>query len=541
MTENVISIKGGKTHLADSTSPVPFPLCGSGSRNTATKYSATERAVDCKECSGILARRSERMAQEAQRPTVTTTEETTMTTPADAPAKVDEFGIIGKVAEVDLHGRGIRVHKLRAPGESLTTLCAREATATVPSTKLRVLCTECATVSDSLTQGHDSATMAAPAIDEETTMDGDTTSGYLRPSVAKVMDKNRTKGETMPPRKKTAPANTKRTAAEVTADIKAALTAMETADNEGKIQGLEEQVRKDLLELTANKRAPLSMLLTGALTDARDRLAKPAAALAPVTSTDWRAEMADAAEVEAAAVERIRETAKLGIEAAQKYEMIGNIILEGRLRLTYKGLPDLHAKSRAAKQLSIDLFDAAKKGIDDAEVDLLDFHKELRKGVTNRSGDVLVKWLRALDESSDRTVFEETFPMIAEAIHEGDDVNPSDAIRGFYKDNIGVELPTQTRAEKAVEDRKRKKELEAKKEAGEELAPEEEAELSDEKPEATPVEKFEAAVKKVSSGVKAAKVLEEVSEPLDDAKRKELRERLEQDIETLKALYTSLL
>jgi hypothetical protein len=60
-TPNVASVLGGKTHLGDEESlPVPFPLCGSGSRNTRTRYRAITQAVTCSECSGILARRAGR-------------------------------------------------------------------------------------------------------------------------------------------------------------------------------------------------------------------------------------------------------------------------------------------------------------------------------------------------------------------------------------------------------------------------------------------------------------------------------------------------
>lgn len=63
--EHVTSILGGKVHLANSQSPVPFPLCGSGSRNTATKYRTTAASITCTECGGILRRRSTRMARQA--------------------------------------------------------------------------------------------------------------------------------------------------------------------------------------------------------------------------------------------------------------------------------------------------------------------------------------------------------------------------------------------------------------------------------------------------------------------------------------------
>lgn len=66
--ENVTSVLGGKTHLADTDSPVPFPLCGSASRNTRTRFRTTTAAVDCRECTGILARRAARLARETAAP-----------------------------------------------------------------------------------------------------------------------------------------------------------------------------------------------------------------------------------------------------------------------------------------------------------------------------------------------------------------------------------------------------------------------------------------------------------------------------------------
>lgn len=64
--EHVMSLLGGKVHLANSQSPVPFPLCNSGSRNTATKYRTTAGPITCKECGGILRRRTARLVREAK-------------------------------------------------------------------------------------------------------------------------------------------------------------------------------------------------------------------------------------------------------------------------------------------------------------------------------------------------------------------------------------------------------------------------------------------------------------------------------------------
>ncbi|MFJ9961090.1 hypothetical protein [Streptomyces avermitilis] len=425
---------------------------------------------------------------------------------------MDEYGIMG---------RGKMVHKLQTPGASLTAVCGRETVTTVPNMRTRLLCKECDTVSKSLTEGNDSATMSpdVPTI-EETTMP----------------PRTRKKTETAPPAEDAAP---ERSAAEVTADIEAALTALETADSEEKIAGLEAQVRADLLALTANKRAPLSMRLTAGLAAARERLAKPATTVAVTTMTDWR-DMEGANEVFNAGVKRIKEGIQLGAKAVDLFEQVANIIFEARLRIPYKGAPDLHAKSAAGRQISIDMFDEVKKGIDDTEVDLLAFHEQLRKGVKNKMPDVTVGWLRALDESSDREVFESTFPMIAESVDES--VKPQQAIREWYKSELGIDLPTKTRAEVAAAARARKLELEAKVKAGKELEPAEVAELEGEKkPEPTPEERVNAVFGKTHlAAVNARSIVKDVS-ALDAKERKAKREQLEKDIEALKTLYAALI
>lgn len=63
--DHIESIMGGKVHLRVSGSPVPFPLCSSGSRNTVTRYRIVNAPVSCKECSGVLVRRASRLAREA--------------------------------------------------------------------------------------------------------------------------------------------------------------------------------------------------------------------------------------------------------------------------------------------------------------------------------------------------------------------------------------------------------------------------------------------------------------------------------------------
>lgn len=433
---------------------------------------------------------------------------------------VPQFGTVGN---------GKVGHQLVTGEISGATLCGREVTRRTHTLVGLHPCRECDTVRASLTEGNDSETMSP--------------------------DSTTTEGETMPPRTRKAaakPADTEETAKprsadEVTADIETALTAMETADSVEKVTALEGQIRADFLELTANKRAPLSMRLTEGLSASLERLSKPAAELATVTTKDWRTEMDGgekaAQELFTAGVERIKSGAELGKKAADFYKEVGNVIFEGRLRLRYKGAPDLMARSQAARNLSADMFEEAKKGIDDDAVDLQEFHKSMQKGVNNRMGDILVEWLRALDESSDREVFDTTFPDIFAWLDDKGDTEtkPSDAIREYYETAVGVSLTDMTRAERAALDRAKRKELEAKKEKGEELAPEEVAELTGEKPAPTAEERVTAGVSKATNAAKAAKALDlDAITAIDETKRKSLRESLGKDIEALTALYVKL-
>lgn len=92
---NVVSVKGGKVHLGDSDSPVPFPLCPNATRNTATKFRTTDAPVDCKACTAVIERRA---AKAADAPSETETE---MPAKKTAPeAKPDTDALISDVHDV---------------------------------------------------------------------------------------------------------------------------------------------------------------------------------------------------------------------------------------------------------------------------------------------------------------------------------------------------------------------------------------------------------------------------------------------------------
>ncbi|AVO22283.1 immunity repressor [Streptomyces phage Nesbitt] len=272
--------------------------------------------------------------------------------------------------------------------------------------------------------------------------------------------------------------DTKPTAAEIKADVEAALTALETADTLEKVDGLSDHIVDLLKGLRANQRVGLEMRRKEAVTKASERVKEatkaPSKAVAkPKASASWEDMEGGAAEARKlmdAGVERIRKGAEIGLKAADLFKEVANVIFEGRLRLLNKeGLPDITAKSDGAKQLSKDMFAKAKETVAEDQVDLLEFHASLAKGVSNRMQDVSVEFLRALsttpmDEAA------KSFPFLtdgtldalvtAEGVEFPEGATPEDKVRWVYSMK-GINLPSQTRAEVAKADRERKA-LEAK-------------------------------------------------------------------------------
>jgi hypothetical protein len=263
--------------------------------------------------------------------------------------------------------------------------------------------------------------------------------------------------------KTTAPA--KPTTAEIKADVETALEALTTADTQEKVDGLSAQIQELLKGLRANQRVGLEMRRKDAVAKAGDRLkeaAKGSTAVVAKASASWKDMEGgedEAQKLMAAGVERIQKGAEIGLKAADLFKEVANVIFEGRLRLKNKqGLPDITAKSQGARDLATEMFETAKANISAEQVDLLEFHASLKKGVQNRLGDVAVEFLRALATTPVEEAAK-SFPFL-EGADLLDDQTPETLVRKVYAD-AGIQLPAQTRAEIAKADRERKA-LEAK-------------------------------------------------------------------------------
>ncbi|MFE1425396.1 hypothetical protein ACFW6C_07490 [Streptomyces fungicidicus] len=269
----------------------------------------------------------------------------------------------------------------------------------------------------------------------------------------------------------------KPSAAEIKADVETALEAMATVDTQEKVDGLSAQIQESLKGLRVNQRVGLEMRRKEAVAEATDRIkkatkeeaAKPSTEVAtkPKASSSWtemKGGEEEAKKLMEAGVSRIREGAEIGLKAADLFKEVANVIFVGRLRLENKaGLPDITGRSQGARNLSTDMFTEAKKTVAEDQVDLLEFHASLAKGVQNRMTDVTVEFLRKLAGLSWEDAAE-LFPFLANGPEEGDEnATPEDAVRKVYALS-GIDLPTETRAELAARKRAEAKELENKKE-----------------------------------------------------------------------------
>ncbi|MFD5308171.1 hypothetical protein [Streptomyces ardesiacus] len=273
-----------------------------------------------------------------------------------------------------------------------------------------------------------------------------------------------------------AKSDTKPTTAEIKSDVEAALTAMETADSQEKVEGLSAHIKDLLKGLRANQRVGLEMRRKEAVVTAGERLAEAAKAQSkalakPKASASWEdmeGGPEEAHRLMDAGVERIRKGAEIGLKAADLFKEVANVIFLGRLNLRNKeGLPDITAKSDAAKSVSKVMFAKAKESVSEDQVDLLEFHESLAKGVTNRMQDVSVEFLRgiatmSLEEAAKAFPFltDGTLDKFKDRLELMEDPTPEDLVRFVYAEH-GISLPLQTRAEVAAEYRERKA-LEAK-------------------------------------------------------------------------------
>ncbi|MFC9739166.1 hypothetical protein ACFVKC_14770 [Streptomyces noursei] len=340
---------------------------------------------------------------------------------------------------------------------------------------------------------------------------------------------------------------TKAVQEEVAAQIRASIERLPSLIAEGKddsAKELSEEIGKEIPKINGTGAAAIKAKLRAELTkaekdakkakadkDKADKAASKEIAVSHETSTD--AALADdaIAKLVAAGQEKVK---NLAVNKFKGGHDIAETILDIRTRiLTKEGHPDLNADTDAARKVTAKVFDDLLEGLpEEGEDEAADAIRaeigSIRTSYRNAIRDVRARYLKTLDHSPEEA---EKYKYALEANPE---LSPSEAVAKFH----GYE--TRTRAEIAKEARDRKKALEAKKDAGEELSDEETSELAaDGKPEATPSEKAKAEAKKLKRSAKALNA--EAVGALDDETKKAIKKELEAVLESIKASISAAL
>ncbi|MDX2590976.1 hypothetical protein PV343_01380 [Streptomyces sp. WI03-4A] len=193
----------------------------------------------------------------------------------------------------------------------------------------------------------------------------------------------------------------------------------------------------------------------------------------------------------------VAEGVRLHVKTAQTARQIAESLLDTRRRIiTADGVPDLKSITQASRNASADMYGAAREALakesGDAEHAKALVGK-IQTAVNNQMSDVLVGYVRALDENPDE--FNTHFGKIAEAHPE---LSPAEAVFTFY------DIPRKSKREIMAERQRAKadklKELEAKAEEGDEQA----AEAAEELKTATVQEKVAGDVQAADKALRRA-------------------------------------
>jgi hypothetical protein len=192
-------------------------------------------------------------------------------------------------------------------------------------------------------------------------------------------------------------------------------------------------------------------------------------------------------EVVSDGVRQVRKAVNAGLKAADMARQIAATLLNARLRMrNFADLPDIVASRKYTKDIAHDMFLEARKGVTEEDVHRWATHKSLAKAVRNRMSDVIVDYLRSLDENPD------AFPAMDKARAAFPKLSPTEAVYALYE-REGTSLPRKGRTELAREDARRKAEILKQLQAG--TYKEDEAEDAQEE-----LEKDLAALERVERG-----------------------------------------
>lgn len=126
---------------------------------------------------------------------------------------------------------------------------------------------------------------------------------------------------------------------------------------------------------------------------------------------------------------KVSEGITLAKKASVTAREVATVLFDMRLHLANKqGVPDLKCASHEAKRASSDMYEAAKAAMpDDPDFDRDAAIKSLMRAVNFQMSDVVVGYVRALDNSP-----EELGPF-AKVLEAHPNLSPSEAVRAFYK------------------------------------------------------------------------------------------------------------
>lgn len=152
-------------------------------------------------------------------------------------------------------------------------------------------------------------------------------------------------------------------------------------------------------------------------------------------------------------VGRIRSAVDEGLKTADMARSIAETLLTARLKMTNQaGLPDIIASRKFTKNIARDMFLVAREGVSQEDVHRWATHESLAKAVRNRMSDVVVAYLRSLDEEPEK------FPAMELAQARFPDLSPTEAVYALY-DAEGFALPRKGRTELAREDARQRRAL----------------------------------------------------------------------------------
>lgn len=150
----------------------------------------------------------------------------------------------------------------------------------------------------------------------------------------------------------------------------------------------------------------------------------------------------DVEELQLAGVQRIREGVEQGLKLGDYARQVAEILLDTRLRMRNRaGLPDLLGSSKLTKNLAHEMYAQAAKDVSEDDEDRIAAHRSVAKAVRNRMSDVLVTYLRALDDNHS-----EAQNYFGRALASYPDESPTEAVYKLYEAE-GFKLPRRSRTE----------------------------------------------------------------------------------------------